>query len=139
MKIVALDYGSARTGVAVSDPSGLLARPLAVIDRVGAPRGMAQLLAILSDEQPDLVLIGLPLLVDGTRGRQAEAALAFAGRLRAACAIPIETEDERFTTRIAQRKGGDAALDARAAAVLLQDWLDRRDPAGRDALSPSSD
>lgn len=138
MKIVALDYGTARTGVAVSDPAGVLARPLAVVERVGAPRGMAQLLAILSEEAPDLVLVGLPLLADGSRGRQADSALAFAGRLRAACDIPIETEDERFTTRIAQRKGGEAALDARAAAVLLQDWLDRRAPAGSDEPSPSS-
>lgn len=139
MKIVALDYGPARTGVAVSDPEGHLARPLAVIERVGAPQGMAQLIAILFEQQPDLVLVGLPLLADGTRGQQAEAALAFAGRLRAASDFPIETEDERFTTRIAQRKGGKAALDARAAAVLLQDWLDHHDPVGRDESSPSSD
>ncbi len=139
MKIIALDYGAARTGVAVSDPSGLLARPLGVVERVGAPRGTARLLAILDAERPDLVLVGLPLLADGTRGRQAEAALAFVGRLRKECDIPIETEDERYSTRIAERKGGRAALDARAAAVFLQDRLDRDARAGRAAPSRSSD
>jgi putative Holliday junction resolvase len=126
MKVLALDYGVARTGVAVSDPQGTLARPVDVVERVGSPGGMERLLAIVSEEHPDLVLVGLPLLQDGTRGQQAQSVLAFIGRLRAVCAIPIETEDERFTTTIAERGEGEASLDARAAAVLLQGWLDRR-------------
>lgn len=126
MKVLALDYGPARTGVAVSDPQGTLARPLTTVERVGTREGGERLLAIVSDEDPDLVLVGLPLLQDGTRGQQAQAVLAFIGRLRAVCAIPIETEDERFTTTIAERGEGTAGLDARAAAVLLQGWLDRR-------------
>ncbi|MFM7551235.1 MAG: Holliday junction resolvase RuvX [Actinomycetota bacterium] len=126
MKVLALDYGTARTGVAVGDATGALARPLEVIERVGAPAGMARLLAIVAEHEPDLLLVGLPVLPDGGRGEQADATLAFVGRLRAACEVPIEMEDERFTSRIAQTKGGAAGLDARAAAELLQGWLDRR-------------
>lgn len=126
MKVLALDYGTARTGVAVSDPAGELARPLEVVERVGAKPGMERLLAIVAEHEPDLLLLGLPVLPDGTRGEQANATLAFAGRLKAVCGVPIEMEDERFTSRIAQTKGGAAALDARAAAELLQGWLDRR-------------
>ncbi|MEY4226905.1 MAG: hypothetical protein RL190_1662 [Actinomycetota bacterium] len=126
MKALALDYGKARTGVAVSDAAGELARPLETIERVGAPAGMARLLAIVAEHQPDLLLVGLPVLADGSRGEQADATLAFVGRLKAVCGVPIEMEDERFTSRIAQTKGGTAGLDARAAAELLQGWLDRR-------------
>ena len=126
MKVLALDYGRARTGVAICDASGALARPLETIEGVGAPAGMARLLAIVAEHEPDLLLVGLPVLADGSRGEQADATLAFAGRLRAACGVPIEMEDERFTSRIAQTKGGEAGLDARAAAELLQGWLDRR-------------
>ncbi len=124
--MVALDYGAARTGVAISDPSGALARPLATIDRIGTAAGMERLLAIVREEAPDLLLVGMPVLADGSQGAQAGATRAFIGRLRAVCETPIETEDERFTTRIAQTKGGAADLDARAAAELLQGWLDRR-------------
>jgi putative Holliday junction resolvase len=126
MKVLALDYGSARTGLAISDPSGLLARPLVAIERIGTQGGMAQLLAIVRTEQPVLLLVGLPLREDGTQGEQANATLAFVGRLRAVCEVPIEMEDERFTSRIAQSKGGVSSLDDRAAAELLQGWLDRR-------------
>ena len=126
MKVLALDYGKARTGVAICDASGALARPLETIERVGAPAGMARLLAIVAEHQPDLLLVGLPVLADGSRGEQADATLAFVGRLKAVCGVPIEMEDERFTSRIAQTKGGEAGLDARAAAELLQGWLDRR-------------
>lgn len=126
MKVLALDYGKARTGLAISDATGALARPLETVERVGAATGMARLLAIVAEHQPDLLLVGLPVRSDGSRGEQADATLAFVGRLRAVCGVPIEMEDERFTSRIAQTKGGEAGLDARAAAELLQGWLDRR-------------
>jgi putative Holliday junction resolvase len=124
MKVMALDYGSARTGLAISDASGALARPLTFVERVGTPAGLEQLLSVVAEEQPELLLVGLPVLADGTRGAQANATLAFVGRLRAVCAVPIEFEDERFTSRIAETKGGASSLDDRAAAVLLQGWLD---------------
>ena len=127
MKVLALDYGSARTGVAVSDSSGILARPLTTIKRIGTPVGTERLLAIVREEQPEILIVGLPLREDGTRGPQAKATLAFVGRLKAVCDLPIELEDERFTSRIAEMRGGSGSLDERAAAVLLQGWLDHRD------------
>lgn len=128
MKLLALDYGSARTGVAVSDPSGVLARPLSAIPRVGSPDGMAALLAILGEERPDRIVVGLPRTPSGDEGAQAGATRAFVGRLRRLTPIPIDLEDERFTTSIAQsarRSGARADLDSAAAAVLLQGVLDR--------------
>jgi putative Holliday junction resolvase len=131
VKVLALDYGAARTGVAVSDASGTLATPLTTIDRVGSAEGMATLLAIVDAERPGLIVVGLPRTPSGRRGSQAGASTAFAGRLRARVDVPVELEDERYTTTIAQRTGrsGTSGLDARAAAVLLQGVLDRR--AGR--------
>jgi putative Holliday junction resolvase len=131
VKVLAIDYGSARSGVAVSDASGTLATPLTTVERVGSEAGMAALLAIVERERPGLIVVGLPRTPTGQRGRQAGASTAFAGRLRARVEVPVELEDERFTTTIAARTGrsATAGLDARAAAVLLQGVLDRR--AGR--------
>ena len=126
MKVLALDYGSARTGVAVSDASGTLATPVETIERIGAPAGVERLRALVAEHGAELVLVGLPLLADGTRGEQANATLAFVGRVAPQLDVPVELEDERFTSAAAARKGGTAGLDARAAAELLQGWLDRR-------------
>jgi putative Holliday junction resolvase len=128
MRVLALDYGSGRTGVAISDASGVLARPLTTVRRVAARAGLAELSAIIEREQPELIVVGLPLTLSGQKGVQAAETSSFVGRLRERCAIPIVMEDERFTTRIARdltpgRKGSD---DAAAAAVLLQGFLDAR-------------
>ncbi len=113
----------------MSDPSDTLARPLETVERVGSPAGLADLLAIVQRERPTLIVVGLPRTPSGTRGSQAQATEAFIGRLRRQCAIPIETEDERFTTSAARRTPSAStrsSLDSRAAAVLLQGFLDRR-------------
>jgi putative pre-16S rRNA nuclease len=130
-KALALDYGSARTGVAVSDPSGTLARPLCVVEQVGGARGMTELCAIIEREAPEMVVVGLPLTLRGERGPQAVETEAFIARLRSRCSIPILTEDERLTTSIARRmpttsRRHSTSDDSRAAAVLLQTFLDRR-------------
>jgi putative Holliday junction resolvase len=133
-KALALDYGSARTGVAVSDPSGTLARPLCVVEKVGGKQGMAELYAIIDRESPEVVVVGLPLTLRGERGPQALETEAFIARLRSRCRIPILTEDERLTTSIARRmptssrrrSSTTTSDDAQAAAVLLQTYLDRR-------------
>jgi len=128
MRILAVDYGSARCGVAVSDDTGTLARPIETVLRVGGD-GLATLLAIVERERPQLIVVGLPRTPSGQLGRQAQATMAFAGRLRRRVAVPIELEDERFTTTIAARSASrstTSALDSRAAAVLLQGVLDRR-------------
>ena len=134
-KALALDYGSARTGVAVSDPSGTLARPLCVVEGVGSKQGMTELCAIIDREAPGVVVVGLPLTLRGERGSQAIETEAFVKRLRSRCRIPILTEDERLTTSIARRqmpmssrnrKSTVTSDDSQAAAVLLQSFLDRR-------------
>lgn len=123
MKVVALDHGTVRTGVAVCDETGTLARPLTVVERVGSEAGFAALLALLETERPARVVVGLPLSLDGREYGQARAARAFATRLRAAVDVPVELVDERFTSRLADQRGGTAARDARAAATLLEDYL----------------
>jgi putative Holliday junction resolvase len=129
VKILALDYGRARTGVAVSDPTGTLARPLAVVAKVVTDPGLADLCAIIEREQPELILVGLPLTLRGERGPQAAETDAFVARLRTRCRTPIQTEDERFTTTIARRTSSSGRRskpdDPAAAAVLLQGYLDR--------------
>ena len=118
MKVLALDYGSARTGVAVSDPSGTVARPTGVVERAATDRGFAQLLALIAAEGPERIVVGLPLTLRGDHGEQARETERFVERLRGAIEIPVETYDERFTSVLA---GGD---DARAAAHLLSSYLE---------------
>lgn len=125
MKVVALDYGSARTGVAVSDPSGTLARPVGVVERVRSKAGLQRLVELIEAEQPEQIVVGLPLTLRGARGAQARETERFVAELRAAVELPVETFDERFTTALAARSGGSAAAeDARAAAHLLSSWLE---------------
>jgi putative holliday junction resolvase len=125
MKVVALDFGAARTGVAVSDATGTLARPVGVVERAGTPAGLDRLVAVVGEHDAELVLVGLPLTLRGERGEQARATEAFVEALRTRLAIPVETYDERFTTMLAQQTGGRAPEDAVAAAHLLQGWLER--------------
>ena len=126
MKVLALDYGSARTGVAVSDATGTLARPLGVVERAGSEVGLARVAEIVREEGAELVVVGLPLTLRGERGRQAQETERFVKQLRAALEVPVETFDERFTTALAgQGGGGRSAEDARAAAHLLAGYLAR--------------
>jgi putative Holliday junction resolvase len=117
VKVLALDFGSARTGVAVSDPTGTVARPVGVIPKATTDAGFESLLSVIREEEPSLVVVGMPLTLRGDHGEQARETDAFVDRLRAAVDLPVETYDERFTSVLA---GGD---DARAAAHLLSDYL----------------
>jgi putative Holliday junction resolvase len=123
VKVLALDYGSARTGVAVSDPSGVIARPLTVVERVGTRPGTEHLLALIAEEQPEQIVVGLPLTLRGERGKQALETEAFAQRLRESVSVPVELFDERLTTVLAARTPSDTSEDARAAAHLLESFL----------------
>jgi putative Holliday junction resolvase len=125
-RVVALDYGAARCGVAVSDPTGTLATPLEPILRPGTRKGFNRLLAAIRAQAPERVVVGLPLSLSGADSAQTAEARAFAERLEAALDAPVELFDERFTTTLAQQRPGAAAEDSRAAAVLLEDWLARR-------------
>lgn len=118
MKILALDFGAARTGVAVSDPTGTVARPLTTVQAALTDAGFATLLDVISAEAPEVIVVGMPLTLRGEQGEQAHATAAFVARLRAVCDLPVETYDERFTSVLA---GGD---DARAAAHLLSGYLE---------------
>ena len=124
MKVMALDYGSARTGVAVSDPTGTLARPLGIVERAAAESGLAELSRLVRDEEIERVVVGLPLTLRGTRGEQAAETERFVEALRGVLDVPVELYDERFTTDLAQQTSGTAPEDALAAAHLLSTYLE---------------
>ncbi|MGZ8717312.1 MAG: Holliday junction resolvase RuvX [Gaiellaceae bacterium] len=123
MKVMALDYGSARLGVAVSDPTGIIARPLCVVERVRTDSGLAELVRLVREEQPEQVIVGLPLTLRGAHGEQARETEAFAERLRGILDVPVLLFDERFTTDLAQQTPSASSEDARAAAHLLSGYL----------------
>ncbi len=123
MKVMALDYGAARTGVAVSDPTGTIARPLGVVQRAQSDAGLAELKRLVADEDVGQVVVGLPLTLRGERGEQARASEQFAARLRKLLDVPVVLFDERFTTDLAQQTASGADLDACAAAHLLSGFL----------------
>ena len=118
MKVLALDFGSARTGVAVSDPTGTLARPVGVIEAVGSEPGLGKLVELIQEERPERIVVGMPLTLRGEHGEQARATAEFVESLRTRVDVPVETFDERFTSVLAD---GD---DAKAAAHLLSSYLE---------------
>jgi putative Holliday junction resolvase len=124
VKVLALDYGPARTGVAVSDPTGTVARPLCLVQDAVGQTGLDKLVELVKSEQADLVVVGMPLTMRGERGEQARATEEFVARLAARLDVPVETYDERFTTDLAQRTPSKADEDARAAAHLLSSYLE---------------
>ena len=126
--MLALDYGSARCGCALSDPTGTLATPIEPILRPATKAGIRALRELVAERDVDRVVVGLPLSLSGRDSDQTREARAFADRLRSALGaeVPIELYDERFTTAIAARSGSaETSEDSRAAAVLLDDWLAR--------------
>jgi putative Holliday junction resolvase len=136
VRVLALDYGSARCGCALSDPTGTLATPIAPVLRPDSRKGFARVLGTVREHGVKRVVVGLPLGLSGRDTAQTAEARAFAARLAEAIPrVPVEMYDERFTTSIAaQAGGGDAksSEDSRAAAVLLQDWMARH---GHEASS----
>ncbi len=119
MKVLALDYGAARTGVAVSDATGTIARPLGVVQRAATETGLPPAPA----RDPERVVVALPLTLRGERGPQAQETEEFVVALSAVLAVPVETFDERFTTAMAARTRSSAPEDALAAAHLLEGYL----------------
>ena len=123
MKVIALDFGAARTGVAVSDPTGVVARPLCVVERAATEAGIAELARLVREQEAGQVVVGHPLTLRGERGEQARATERFAETLRAAVDVPVVLFDERFTTDLAQQTPSASSEDARAAAHLLSGYL----------------
>ncbi len=130
MRVLALDYGSARCGCAVSDPTGTIATPIDPVLRPASKRGMLALAKLVQDREVERVVVGLPLALSGADTEQTRETRAFAERLarRLGDSVPLELHDERFTTRLAERDGreAEASEDSRAAAHLLASWLAAR-------------
>jgi putative transcription antitermination factor YqgF len=127
MRVLALDYGSARCGCAVSDPTGTIVTPLEHIERPGTRRGMLALVELVREREAERVVVGLPLSLAGGDTAQTRETREFAERLarRLGEDVPVELHDERFTTRMAQRLDGPASSseDSRAAAHMLESWM----------------
>jgi len=124
MRILAIDHGAARAGYAISDPTGTIARPLGVIE-APEPQRVAELVA---EHDADLVVVGLPVSLGGAEGTQAAQAREFRDELAEIVDVPVDTYDERLTTRLAEgsaRAGATAPPDALAAAHLLESYLHR--------------
>jgi putative Holliday junction resolvase len=126
MRVLGLDYGSARCGCAVTDPTGTIVTPIEVIERPGTRRGMAAILALVAEREVERVVVGLPLSLRGTDTAQTTETREFVQRLtrRLGTGVAVEMHDERFTTRMAQRmEGALSSEDSRAAAHMLEGWL----------------
>jgi putative Holliday junction resolvase len=123
VKVLALDFGSARTGAAVSDPTGSVARPIGVVESAATEEGIARVLELARKEDVELIVVGRPLTLRGEQGPQAEETERFVESLRAATDLPVESFDERFTTKLARTGTAKAPEDAVAAAHLLTSYL----------------
>ncbi len=127
MRVLALDYGSARCGCAVSDPTGTIVTPLEHVERPASKRGMLALVQLVREREAERVVVGLPLSLAGGDTAQTRETREFAERLarRLGEDVPVELHDERFTTRMAQRLDGPASSseDSRAAAHMLESWM----------------
>ena len=135
MRILGVDYGEKRIGFAVSDPAGMLAMPLAVCEVASDAEAVAAVQSHCTSTDAELVVVGLPLNMDGTRGPMALKTQAFAAELGKALAVPVATSDERLTTALVERTLLEADLsrakrkrvrDKLAAQAILQNYLDAR-------------
>ncbi len=130
MRVLSLDYGSARCGCALSDPTGTIVTPIETISRPNTRRGFAEIETLIHERDVERVVVGLPLSLHGGDSEQTRETREFAQRLslRLGEEIPVELHDERFTTRIARLEHGlfSASEDSRAAAHLLESWLHAR-------------
>jgi putative Holliday junction resolvase len=136
MRALGIDPGTRRIGIAVSDLTGTIASPLVVLQRSKSPRhDLAELARIAKAEEAEVIVVGLPINMDGSHGPAAKAATLFAARLATVAGVPVELHDERRTTVMADQAMREGGLDGRArrqrvdkvaAAVMLQSWLDTR-------------
>lgn len=135
MRVLALDVGDERIGVAISDESGFLARPLETVRRQRGPASFHRLAEIIAAQGVGTIVVGLPLLPDGAEGRQVQSTRAYVRGLEAHVTVPIIYWDERYSTQRAAsalleagsgRERRRRRIDAAAAAVILQDYLDER-------------
>lgn len=135
MKIMAVDLGKARTGIAICDESEMLASPVTVIHEHNEERLLEKIAQIVSEQQPKLLVVGLPRNMDGSEGESAQRCRGFAEKLQNRLQLPVTLRDERGTTITAhgylnstdtRGKKRKAVVDAVAATIILQDYLDFR-------------
>ena len=130
MRVLGLDIGDKRIGVALSDPQGILASPLTIIERSDEQSGIKAIVDIVTQKQVGRIIVGLPLSMDGSIGEQAKKVEAFIQELSDHTEVPIEFRDERLSTLSAKRLMRDVRKsqkmkdDAVAAALILQSYLD---------------
>jgi putative Holliday junction resolvase len=122
-RVLALDFGEARCGCAVSDPTGSVVTPLSAIERPDTRRGLGRIGALVRERGVERVVVGLPLSLSGDEGPQAARTREWTARLADQLPVPVHLHDERLTTRQAERSGGRADADSRAAAHLLEAYL----------------
>jgi putative Holliday junction resolvase len=127
--VLALDFGAARTGVALSDATGTIASPLGVVERAAATEGLAEIARLVRENGAERVVVGLPLTLRGEHGEQARDTERFVEALRGILDVEVETLDERFTTTLAGQTPSAAPEDALAAAHLLSSYLARLESA----------
>lgn len=127
MRVLALDYGAASCGCAVSDPTGVLATPIEPVAAAASRRGLGRLRALVAELEVGRVVVGLPVALNGGESAQTAETRAFAKRLAQTLPVAVELYDERLTTRLAQRTGGRISEHSRAAAHLLESWLAAQD------------
>ena len=140
-RILALDVGEKRIGVAVSDETATLARPLTTITRASRREDFGRIAQLAAEQRAECVVAGYPRSLSGAEGPQAQRVRRYVEALAQDLSVPVEMWDERYTTVVATERLRDAGarrrrdrgqLDAAAAAVLLQDYLDARRPAPID-------
>lgn len=124
-RVLALDYGHAHTGAAISDPTGTIVRPLPDIDNAGTPGGLKAVAAMVAKEDARLVVVGMPVSLSGELGSQARETHEFVKALAAQLSVPVKVWDERFTSRIASTRGrySTASKHSLAACVILEEYL----------------
>ena len=133
-RVLAVDWGERRVGLAVSDPTGLLATGLPTLQVKGREEAVRDVTRVAREQEADRIVVGLPLLLSGRRGEAADRAEAFAEALRKSAGLPVETLDERLTTALSARRLHEtgmrgararARLDQGAAVALLETYLER--------------
>ena len=128
-RVLALDFGRKRTGVAISDPTGTIVTPHEPVLKANSSDGLASIAALVASHDVTRIVVGLPVGLQGDT-RQTEQSRSFAARLRQHVDVPVELHDERFTSRLADRTvaetGSDASRDSLAASHLLQSWMEAR-------------
>lgn len=130
-RVLALDFGKARTGVAMTDPTGTIVRPCDPVLKANSSDGIATIVSLVASNEVTRIVVGLPVGLQGDETAQTARCRSFAARLAQHVSVPVELHDERFTSRMADRTvadtGSGASRDSLAASHLLQSWMEARE------------